>query len=68
MTFLYPIILAVYIVLGTFFVELQSQKTNAYEKKDCKLYDRIFLFFKIPCENRHFTFFYRFSLKQSLGN
>ena len=32
-TYLYPTILAVYIVLGAFFVELQSEKTNAYEKR-----------------------------------
>ena len=36
-TYLYPTILAVYIVLGTFSVELQSEKTNAYEKRLLRL-------------------------------
>ena len=33
MTYLYLTILAIYINLGTFSVELQSEKTNAYEKR-----------------------------------
>ena len=32
-TYLYPTILALYIVLGTFSVELQSEETNTYEKR-----------------------------------
>ena len=32
-TYLYPIILHVYIILGTFSVKLQSEKTNSYEKR-----------------------------------
>ena len=74
MTYLYPTILAVYITLGTFSVELQSEKTNAYEERLLRLLLQallkiIFLFSKFPCENRHFIFFFhRFGLKQSLGN
>ena len=36
-TYLYLTILAVYIVLGTFSFELQSEKTNAYEKRLLRL-------------------------------
>ena len=74
MIYLYPTILAVYIVLGTFSVELQSEKTNGYEKRLLRLLlqallKKTFLFLKFPCENRYFTFFFhRFGLRQSLGN
>ena len=32
-TYLYPNILAIYIVLGTFSVELEPEKTNVYETR-----------------------------------
>ena len=57
MTYLYPTILAVYIVLGTFSVELQSEKTNTYEKRLLRLLLQTLL--KKSS---------RFGLKQSLGN
>ena len=38
-TYLYPTILVVYIVLGTFSVELQSEKRM---KKDYKLYNQLY--------------------------
>ena len=50
------------IVLGTFSVELQSEKTNAYEKRTTRtsfknVVKKIFLFLKFPYENHHFTCF-----------
>ena len=63
MTYLYPTILVVYIVLGRFSVELQSEKANEYEKILVRLLlqvllKKIFLVLKFPYENRHFTFFF----------
>ena len=60
MTYLYPIILAVYIILGTFSVDLQSEKSNTYEKRLLRLLLqallKIFFFLKFPWENDRFQY------------
>ena len=63
MIYLYPSILAVYIVLGTFSAELQSEKTNAYKNKTTQtsltgFVKKIFLFLKISLQEPPFHFFF----------
>ena len=48
MTYLFPTILAVYIVLGIFSIELQSEK-QMHMKKVYKLYDHIAYSPKLAC-------------------
>ena len=74
MTYQYPTILAVYIVLGIFTVELQSEKTSAYEKGLLKRLLQALLKkssrfgnFLARTTISHF-FFHRFGLQQFLGN
>ena len=73
MTYPDPTILAVYIVLRTFYVELQFENTNSYEKRLLRLLLQVFLenlpVFEILLREPSFNiFFHRFGLRQSLGD
>ena len=73
MIYLYLTSLAVYIFLEIFYVELQSEKTNAFEKRLPRLLLQALLknlpVFEIFLREPPFhIFFHQFGLKQSLGN